>query len=226
MAEPLLLAVPNFSEGRDPAVIEALERAATGPGESGGVGDRATEEVRLLDAHSDADHNRSVLTVAGPARRLADAVMRAAEVAVEEIDVDGAGGGGPRPGRPAPPRRGSLLRGPGRVPGATDAGARVRGGAGARRPHRRGAGGAGVPLRRANGLERDPRPLPGGAATGGVAGLADDCSRTKARAGSRPTSALRSCTRRPAPRWWRRGSRSSRSTSSCRRMPASTWPAR
>jgi glutamate formiminotransferase / 5-formyltetrahydrofolate cyclo-ligase len=101
MDEPLLLAVPNFSEGRDPAVIEALERAVTGLGDlAGGAGGGPAQEVRLLDAHSDADHNRSVLTVSGPSGPLADAVMRAAEIAVEEIDVMGpAGEGHPEAGQ-------------------------------------------------------------------------------------------------------------------------------
>jgi glutamate formiminotransferase len=73
-----LLAVPNVSEGRDRATIDAIGAAFTG-----GVADR----VRLLDVHSDGDHHRSVFTVTAPQGELADAVLRAAQVAVERIDV-------------------------------------------------------------------------------------------------------------------------------------------
>lgn len=89
MAELPLMGIPNFSEGRDPAVIEALERALEG-----------AAGVRLLDAHSDADHNRTVFTLAGSPGQLGDAMLRAAAVAVEEIDVIGpAGEGHPQAGQ-------------------------------------------------------------------------------------------------------------------------------
>lgn len=100
MAEPPLLGVPNFAEGRDPAVIEALERALEGSGDGDPAGGPAGASPRLLDAHSDTDHNRSVFTLAAPPRQLGDALMRAAAVAVEEIDVMGpAGEGHPQAGQ-------------------------------------------------------------------------------------------------------------------------------
>jgi glutamate formiminotransferase / 5-formyltetrahydrofolate cyclo-ligase len=71
-----LLAVPNVSEGRDPAVIDALRRALLS---SGGI--------ELLDVHSDADHHRSVYTLAGAPEAVADALVRAAREAVGRIDV-------------------------------------------------------------------------------------------------------------------------------------------
>jgi len=72
---PLLLAVPNVSEGRDAARIEALGEAfATG--------------VELLDRHSDADHNRTVFTLAGDAAGLTSALARGAAVAIEAIDME------------------------------------------------------------------------------------------------------------------------------------------
>jgi glutamate formiminotransferase/glutamate formiminotransferase/formiminotetrahydrofolate cyclodeaminase len=75
-----LLAVPNFSEGRDEDTIAALERAlAPAPGRD------AT--LRLLDVHSDADHHRSVFTLAGAPGALAGAVLAGAAVACERIDV-------------------------------------------------------------------------------------------------------------------------------------------
>jgi glutamate formiminotransferase len=104
MKPPILLAVPNVSEGRDVGVIVAVGRAfADGRGTRGapGGGDRpggtpsgaeaidgdSSSGVRLLDVHSDADHHRSVFTLAGGPRELADALLRGAAAAVERIDV-------------------------------------------------------------------------------------------------------------------------------------------
>jgi glutamate formiminotransferase / 5-formyltetrahydrofolate cyclo-ligase len=69
-----LLAVPNFSEGRDTAVIAAIRAALDA--------DRG-----LLDRHSDREHNRSVYTVAGEGRELVERLAAAAKVAVEMIDM-------------------------------------------------------------------------------------------------------------------------------------------
>jgi glutamate formiminotransferase len=71
---PTLLAVPNVSEGRDPARISALEAAFSGG-------------VRLLDRHSDADHDRTVFTLAGRPEALGDALLAGAEAAIESIDM-------------------------------------------------------------------------------------------------------------------------------------------
>jgi len=73
-----LLAVPNFSEGRDDATIDALGHALT----SGGGG-----AVRLLALHRDPDHNRCVFTLAGAPGQLAAALLAGARVAVERIDL-------------------------------------------------------------------------------------------------------------------------------------------
>jgi len=100
MDELPLLGVPNFSEGRDPAVIEALERALEGAGNGGNDEGAGEPAPRLLDAHSDTDHNRSVFTLAAAPRLLGAALLRAAAVAVEEIDVMGpAGEGHPQAGQ-------------------------------------------------------------------------------------------------------------------------------
>jgi glutamate formiminotransferase/glutamate formiminotransferase/formiminotetrahydrofolate cyclodeaminase len=72
---PTLISAPNVSEGRDEALIEAIGDAFAGEG------------VRVLDVHSDADHNRSVFTLAGPPRALADALLAGAREAVARIDV-------------------------------------------------------------------------------------------------------------------------------------------
>ncbi|HMJ74204.1 MAG TPA: hypothetical protein VK471_12690 [Solirubrobacterales bacterium] len=73
---PPLLAVPNVSEGRDAARIDALERAFSGG-------------VALLDRHSDPDHNRTVFTLAGEAERLTAALARGAAEAIRSIDMTG-----------------------------------------------------------------------------------------------------------------------------------------
>jgi glutamate formiminotransferase / 5-formyltetrahydrofolate cyclo-ligase len=70
----VLLAVPNFSEGRDGARIEAISTAfATG--------------AALLDTHSDPVHNRTVLTLSGPPDSLAEALANGARACVESIDM-------------------------------------------------------------------------------------------------------------------------------------------
>ncbi|HEY8304602.1 MAG TPA: hypothetical protein VIG42_08455 [Solirubrobacteraceae bacterium] len=71
-----LLAVPNVSEGREPRTIEAIAEAFVADG-----------GTRLLDVHSDADHHRSVFTLAGAQGKLGDALLAGARVAVERIDV-------------------------------------------------------------------------------------------------------------------------------------------
>jgi glutamate formiminotransferase/glutamate formiminotransferase/formiminotetrahydrofolate cyclodeaminase len=97
MTPPILLAVPNVSEGRDMRVVDAIGGALAGavaasdaaeppPRAGSGDGARGTG-VRLLDVHSDADHHRSVYTIAGRAGELANALLRGAEVAVQRIDV-------------------------------------------------------------------------------------------------------------------------------------------
>jgi glutamate formiminotransferase/glutamate formiminotransferase/formiminotetrahydrofolate cyclodeaminase len=68
--------VPNFSEGRDKKTIDALVSAIhSAPG------------VVLLDRQSDADHNRSVLTFAGPPEGIAEAAFLATRVALQRIDL-------------------------------------------------------------------------------------------------------------------------------------------
>ena len=74
-ARPIALAVPNVSEGRDQDVVDALVEAISLPG------------VRVLNVHSDVDHNRSVLTVAGDPLALQDAMVALAGEAMERIDL-------------------------------------------------------------------------------------------------------------------------------------------
>lgn len=81
----MLLAVPNFSEGRDRARVESISTAfATG--------------AALLDTHSDDVHNRTVLTLSGPSAPLAAALVKGAQACVDEIDMRRHEGAHPRIG--------------------------------------------------------------------------------------------------------------------------------
>lgn len=75
MARPLL-AVPNVSEGRDLKAIATLESAFS-------------QGASLLDRHSDAEHNRTVFTLAGDPESLQEALVHGASAAVEVIDMTG-----------------------------------------------------------------------------------------------------------------------------------------
>ena len=81
---PLLESVPNFSEGRDPVVIERLAAAASGAG------------AHVLDRSFDADHHRVVLTLAGTS--LLDGVFATVAAAVQTIDLRTHAGVHPRRG--------------------------------------------------------------------------------------------------------------------------------
>jgi glutamate formiminotransferase len=87
MPRQLIECVPNFSEGRDAAKMDAIVAAIT-----------AVPEVTLLDREADADHNRSVLTFVGPPAAVAEAALRGVEKAVELIDLTKHQGAHPRIG--------------------------------------------------------------------------------------------------------------------------------
>jgi len=87
MPSPLVECVPNFSEGRNAATIEALRRALSSvPG------------VRLLDVQADAAHNRSVFTFVAPPDASVEAALAAMRVATERIDLSRHTGEHPRMG--------------------------------------------------------------------------------------------------------------------------------
>jgi glutamate formiminotransferase/glutamate formiminotransferase/formiminotetrahydrofolate cyclodeaminase len=69
-----LESVPNFSEGRDQATIDA-------------IGAALAAHARLLDVHSDADHNRSVYTLVGSDDELGAALVAGVTVATDRIDL-------------------------------------------------------------------------------------------------------------------------------------------
>jgi glutamate formiminotransferase len=83
----LVECVPNFSEGRRPEVIDAIAGRVS-----------ATPGVQLLDRTSDRDHNRSVLTFAGPASSVLAAMEAATEQAITSIDMNRHEGQHPRMG--------------------------------------------------------------------------------------------------------------------------------
>ncbi|HEX6940339.1 MAG TPA: glutamate formimidoyltransferase [Longimicrobiales bacterium] len=75
MAGGILEAVPNFSEGRDRAVVEAIVDAIRAAG------------AEVLDWSADPDHHRSVVTLVGTPPVVERAALAAARVAVERIDL-------------------------------------------------------------------------------------------------------------------------------------------
>jgi glutamate formiminotransferase len=80
-----LEAVPNFSEGRDRVTIDA-------------IGEALAAHARLLDVHSDADHNRSVYTLVGGEEELIAALLAGIACARERIDLRAQRGAHPRIG--------------------------------------------------------------------------------------------------------------------------------
>lgn len=87
LANRLVESVPNVSEGRRLDVVERLAAAVS-----------SVPEVHLLDRTSDASHNRSVFTLAGPAAGVVEALERLLAAAVREIDMDAHAGEHPRIG--------------------------------------------------------------------------------------------------------------------------------
>ena len=86
MSGPVVECVPNFSEGTDARRVEAIVAAMR------------VEGVRLLDWSMDADHNRSVVTIAGEPGAVVEAAVRGAGKAVELIDLTRQQGVHPRIG--------------------------------------------------------------------------------------------------------------------------------
>lgn len=72
-ARPLLLTVPNVSEGRDLATLEAIQRAFS--------------PAHFLDLHTDADHDRAVFTLAARQGDMAEALLSGARSIVARIDI-------------------------------------------------------------------------------------------------------------------------------------------
>jgi glutamate formiminotransferase/formiminotetrahydrofolate cyclodeaminase len=79
--------VPNFSEGRDAAKVDALVAVMS-----------AVEGVTVLDREMDADHNRCVITLVGEPEAVAEAALRGVGKAAELIDLTKHQGAHPRLG--------------------------------------------------------------------------------------------------------------------------------
>ncbi len=87
MTNPIVECIANYSEARRPEVIEAIAQSILDvPG------------VHLLDRHSDLDHNRTVLTFAGPPPGVEEAAFRSIATAAELINLDEHHGEHPRIG--------------------------------------------------------------------------------------------------------------------------------
>jgi len=86
MSSTLVECVPNFSEGRDPAKVDAIIEAMKIPG------------VYLLDREMDSDHNRCVITLVGEREAIQEAAIRGVGTAAELIDLTKHQGAHPRMG--------------------------------------------------------------------------------------------------------------------------------
>jgi glutamate formiminotransferase / formiminotetrahydrofolate cyclodeaminase len=87
MPQPLVECVPNFSEGRRPEVVAAIRESI-----------QAVPRVVVLDVHSDADHNRTVLTFVAPPAAAIEAAFAGTRRASELIDMAAHSGAHPRIG--------------------------------------------------------------------------------------------------------------------------------
>jgi len=84
--EAIIECVPNFSEGKDSAKVRQIIAAMQ------------VEGAHLLDWSLDGAHNRSVVTIAGPAEAVVESAVRATGKAAELIDLTGQSGVHPRIG--------------------------------------------------------------------------------------------------------------------------------
>ena len=85
--EEIVECVPNFSEGRDPAIVDSIANAIA-----------SVPRIAVLHQTMDADHNRSVITFAGSPDRIVEAAVRGVEKAVALIDLSRHHGVHPRIG--------------------------------------------------------------------------------------------------------------------------------
>ena len=76
MGEPLIECVPNFSEGRDKDIIDAIINSIT-----------QVDGVSLLDVDMGADFNRTVVTMVGKPEAVLKAAIKSTGVALDLIDM-------------------------------------------------------------------------------------------------------------------------------------------
>jgi glutamate formiminotransferase/formiminotetrahydrofolate cyclodeaminase len=87
MIQKIVECIPNFSEGRNIEVINAIQNAIS-----------AIADIHILDLHSDEDHNRSVITFIGSPEAVTQAAFSAIEIAAKLIDLNKHQGEHPRIG--------------------------------------------------------------------------------------------------------------------------------
>ena len=85
--KPIVECIPNFSDGRNAAVIDRIVASI-----------KSVPGVVVLDSESDPDHNRSVITFVAPPDRVVDAAIAGARKAAELIDLTAHQGEHPRMG--------------------------------------------------------------------------------------------------------------------------------
>ncbi len=87
MSNALVECIPNFSEARRPEVVDAIIEAIN-----------SVSGVRVLDRHSDLDHNRTVITMVGEPAAVEEAAFRSIRTASQLINLDEHQGAHPRIG--------------------------------------------------------------------------------------------------------------------------------
>ena len=87
MPSPLVECIPNFSEARRTEVVEEILASI-----------RQVPGVRVLDHHSDLDHNRTVVTYIGPPAAVEEAAFQAIRTAADRINLEEHTGAHPRIG--------------------------------------------------------------------------------------------------------------------------------
>ncbi|MBM3137174.1 MAG: glutamate formimidoyltransferase [Chloroflexi bacterium] len=87
MTTPLVESIPNYSEGRRLDVVEQIAAEIL-----------SVSNVNILDRHSDADHNRTVITLLGSPQAVSEALFKSIAKAAELIDMDSQQGEHPRIG--------------------------------------------------------------------------------------------------------------------------------
>jgi glutamate formiminotransferase / 5-formyltetrahydrofolate cyclo-ligase len=87
MSNALIECVPNFSEGRNQEIIEAIVEPF-----------RSRKGCGLVDYRADKDHNRLVVSLVGQPQAIQDALMEASLIAIDKIDLERHQGGHPRIG--------------------------------------------------------------------------------------------------------------------------------
>lgn len=85
--EKIIECIPNFSEGRDPLIIDKIIDTL-----------RGKEGIKLLDYASDKDHNRTVVTFIGSSEKIYEGILSMADKVYELIDMSKHNGEHPRMG--------------------------------------------------------------------------------------------------------------------------------